>query len=166
MSTRFENDFTPQAESRHSPDFFAEGFTVTTMAADGLAARSLSGEKMLHFQDDQSTELTRPVITIFEKDKPPWKVKSETGWVSPDGEVILLQGRVTIDRMAAPGVRPVHVVTRELRVQPNDEYAETDQPVDLRSRRDWLKSNGMQLWFGKPIRLKFLARVRGYYEPK
>ena len=77
---------------------------------------------------------------------------------------MLLLGEVQIDREEAEDVRPVHLVTRDLRVQPKDEYAETDQPVRAESGASWVESTGLQAWLREPVRIKLLADVRGYYE--
>ncbi len=148
----------------HSPDYFVEDFTVTDMDIDGKLKQTLSAERMLHYPDDDSTELTDPHLIIYEEGAPPWKIKSETGWVSGDGQLVLLNGVVKIDRVAAPGVRPMHITTRNLRVRPKESYAETDEKVRARSLNDVQTSIGMQAWLNKPIRLKFLSKVRGYYE--
>jgi len=148
----------------HSPDYYLNHFTATTMGENGKPDKSLSADKMVHFPDDDTTELSQPRMTIHDDDSPPWKVRSETGWVSGDKELVLLQGKVNIDRQAAPGVRPFHIITSDLRVQPKNNYAETDADAYTKSRDDWVESTGMQVWFTRPIRVKLLANVRGRYE--
>ncbi len=144
----------------HSPDYYVEDFTVTDMDIDGKLKQTLSAERMLHYPDDDSTELTRPHLVIYEEGVPPWKIRSETGWISGDGQLMLLNGVVKIDRVAAPGVRPMHITTRNLRVRPKESYAETDEKVKVHSLGDVQTSTGMQAWLNKPIRLKFLSKVR------
>ena len=148
----------------HTPDYYVEDFSVTNMDLDGKLEQTLSAERMLHYPDDDSTELTRPHLVIYEEGAPPWKIKSETGWISGDGQLMLLNGEVKIDRAAAPGIRPVHIKTRDLRVRPKENYAETDEKVRVRSLGDVQTSVGMQAWLNEPIRLKFLSKVRGHYE--
>jgi len=156
-----ETAYEPQPDS---PDFYLEHFTATTMGLDGKPDKSLSAERMIHYPADDSTELTQPRMTVFDKDRPPWRIQSETGWVSGDREIILLNGEVKIDRSAAEEVRPLHLTTRNLRVQPEQNYAETDEYVYAESDNSWVESTGMQAWFKKPMRIKLLAKVRGRYE--
>lgn len=148
----------------HSADYYLKQFTAVTMGENGKPDKSLSADQMLHFPDDDTTELNQPLMTVYDDDRPPWEVRSETGWVSGDKELVLLQGKVDIKRPEAPGARPFHVVTRDMRVQPNNNYAETDAYALIKSRSDWVESTGMQIWFAKPIRVKLLAKVRGRYE--
>jgi lipopolysaccharide export system protein LptC len=148
----------------HTADYFLENFSNTVMDADGKPFRRLSADRMLHFPDDDSTELTKPRVTLFAENAPPWKISSEQGWLSGDGNLLLLKGTVTIDREQGDGVRPIHIVTRNLRVQPEENYAETDEVITITSLGSRLKSKGMQAWFNKPVRIKFLTNVRGHYE--
>ncbi|MCB1762560.1 MAG: LPS export ABC transporter periplasmic protein LptC [Gammaproteobacteria bacterium] len=148
----------------HSPDYFLKHFTITTMGLQGSPDKRLSARAMIHFPDDDTTELDNPIVTIHEEDRQPWKVHAETGWVSGDKELLFLQGKVNIERPDAPGLRPFHIVTSDLRIQPGNNYAETDAVAHIQSRDDWVDSTGLQIWFAKPIRVKLLANVRGFYE--
>jgi lipopolysaccharide export system protein LptC len=148
----------------HIADYFLEGLSAIQMDVDGIPAQRLTAQRMTHYPDDDSTELTQPRLTMYDEDKPPWRIKAKTGWVSGDGEVVLLQGEVSIDRSAVPGVKPIHIDTRDLRVQPRENYVETDADIHIKSDRSRLQAKGMQGWFSKPIRLKLLANVRGYHE--
>jgi lipopolysaccharide export system protein LptC len=154
----------PRSVREHRVDYYLEGVDATLMELSGRPGKRLVAERMTHYMDDDSTELKLPRLTLYDLDRPPWRVNSETGWLSGDGEVLLLQGAVKIDRSAAPGVRPMHIRTRDLRVQPRDNYVETDADVHARSNQDRIDAKGMQIWLQQPIRIKLLANVRGRYE--
>ncbi len=165
LAQRSEREVPFQPEP-HSPDYYLENFTAITTGTDGRPQKQLTAERMMHYPDDDSTELTQPRMTLYDAERrPPWRIRSEQGWVSGDRQLLLLQGQVNIDRDAAPPeVRPLHLVTRDLRVQPENNYAETDQDVYASSDRSWVKARGMQVWFSPPVRIKLLAKVRGHYE--
>jgi lipopolysaccharide export system protein LptC len=152
------------APGPHRADFTVDNFTITTMDLSGAPARRLTAQEMRHYPDDDSTELDLPRLTLFNQQAPPWLIRSERGWVSPDGELVLLLGQVFIDRDGKAEVAPMHLVTRDLRVQRKLEYAETDQPVSATSGSSEVKAVGMQAWLGEPMRIKLLSKVRGRYE--
>ena len=154
----------PTEQEPHNADYFLENFTNTVMNDQGTPFRRLSADRMLHFPDDDSTELTNPHFTLFQNELPLWQVQSEQGWMSGDGKLLLLNGPVTIDRAKAPGSRPLHIVTRNLRVQPEENYAETDEKITVTSLGSRLESKGIQVWFKEPAHIKFLANVKGHYE--
>jgi lipopolysaccharide export system protein LptC len=146
-------------------DYYLRDFNATRMGPDGRPDRTLSARELRHFPDDDTTELAQPVLDIHQGEAPPWVVRSERGWVSANGDLILLQGAVHIERAAGPRNRPMRIDTRNLRVQPRQDYAETDERVRVRSGRDRIDATGMQAWFRAPARIKFLADVKGYYAP-
>ena len=90
---------------------------------------------------------------------------AEGALVSADGDLVLLSGDVLIERAGDADNRPMRIVTRNLRVQPREDYAETDEKVRVSSNADWLNATGMQAWLRPPSRLKFLSQVKGYYVP-
>lgn len=146
-------------------DYYLRGLEAVTMDENGKPARTLSAAELRHFTDDNTTELSRPLLLVHQGDKPAWRIDAEQGWMSADGELILLNGEVNMHREAAPGVAPMHIATRNVRVQTGQDYAETDEQVKVRSNSDWLDATGMQAWFREPSRIKFLADVKGFYAP-
>ncbi len=148
----------------HTPDYWVEGLTVRSTDEQGRLQRILSAQTLTRYPDDGSTELTQPKLQLLEPGRPPWRIDSHSGWVSPDGKLVYLKGTVDISREASPGRLPVHLITRDLMVQPHDQYAETEHPVRIRSGEHWLKSVGLQAWLQTPVRIKLLADVRGHYE--
>ncbi len=153
-----------QARPPHTPDYWVEGLTARSMDMEGRPQRILQARTVQHYPDDGSTELTQPRLQLLEPGRPPWRISSEQGWVAPDGGLVLLQGEVEIRREASPGRYPVHLVTRDLRVQPKDEYAETEHPVRVISGPHRVRSTGLQAWLRAPVRIKLLADVRAHYE--
>jgi lipopolysaccharide export system protein LptC len=154
-----------ERKDTHVPDNYAENMTSVEMDEAGIPERSLTSLKMIHYADDGSTDLIRPYIVVMEEGKPPWQVRSVTGWVSNEGDLMLLNGKVTIDREAAEGIRPMHLVTRDLRIFKDTDYAETDAPVHMVSLQDTVDSKGMKAWLKAPMYIKLLSQARGRYEP-
>ncbi len=156
---------TTQQDTREI-DYTVTDLDVTRMTEAGLPAHRLRATLLHHFIDDQTTELTRPRLTVFQGDEPPWEVDAEQAWISPDGSLVLLSGEVVITRAAHANSPPVRMVTSEMRLQPRQDYAETDEKVRVETETDRLDAVGMQAWLRPPSRLKFLSQVKGYYVPR
>lgn len=157
-----EEDTAPEIEQTGArrPDYEVDGLTATMMDETGRPHRKLTTPQLRHYPDDQSTELDQPVLTVFNEETPPWVIRSETGWISADGDEIILRGRVFIDREPSRNTRPVHLKTWELLVKPQEEYAQTDQLVEVTSEADWLTSmGGARVWFGEKSHINFIGRV-------
>jgi lipopolysaccharide export system protein LptC len=147
-----------------SPDYFANGIEVMSTNQQGRLRHRLRAQRLEHYLDEQGTWLLEPRLSVYEGDTPPWEIVSERGKVSPGGKLVVLEGDVTITREEAPGTRGVRILTKDLVVQPDTRYAETDQHVEIFRQDDWMESDGAQVWFTEPGRIKFLSNVRGRYE--
>lgn len=151
------------SNSGRAIDYYADDFVVTTMTMDGKPARRLEASRMRHYLDDDTTELDSPYLKVFKTETPPWNVTSEQGWISSDGNLVLLTGHTVMDRKGSESHAPLHLVSSNVRIQPDQDYAETDEPVTVISGPNRIDSIGMQAWLREPNRFKFLSKVKGHY---
>jgi len=163
---RDENKQASPIGNPNAPDYYVKDLDATTMTSAGDPARSLKTPLMRHLPIDDVTEISMPRFSVYQDDGPPWQVRAKRGRISADGDVILLQGEVKIEKAGTPEERPMRLLTRELRIQPAQDYAETDEPVRVSSNDEEIEATGMQAWLRKPIKLKFLSRARGHYVPR
>jgi lipopolysaccharide export system protein LptC len=153
-----EPDRVPETVRR--PDYVIEDLVGVTMAPNGRPARRLETPQLRHYPVDDSRELDTPRILIFDDDAPPWVIRSERGWVSADGDEALLEGAVRAERDAAPNLEPMVLTTSELLLLPDSDYAETDRFAELERGNEWVSANdGMQVWFGEPMRIRLFGRT-------
>jgi lipopolysaccharide export system protein LptC len=150
----------------HSPDFFSTGYTKKEMDESGRLKNKLTADKMTHYSDDGTTHLINPFMFFYNEASPPWKVRSENGIMSADGKNLVLNGKVTVARDEAEGVKPVTINTSNVRVKPETSYAETDEWAELISAANRTTGTGMKLVFAEPVRVELLANVKGKYETK
>ena len=148
----------------HAPDLTMEEFEVTTMGEDGSPSRRLSAAYMAHFSDTQTKELTHPHLVVYRAEEEPWHVASERGWVSADNDVLMLLGKVNIWRNQPDGKREIHIETQDLRVLPDDEYAETALPVSISTPESHTRGTGMRAYLGES-RVQLLSKVRTVIDP-
>jgi len=154
------------AAPAHSADFFSTAYSKWEMDERGKLSTQLLADKMVHYSDDGTTHLDKPVMFFYNEKTPPWIIKSETGIRSVDGKNVLLNGKVTVNRAGAEGVRQLIINTTNVRVKPETSYAETDEWAELISPPNVTTGTGMKLTFREPIHLELLANVRGKYETK
>lgn len=150
----------------HVPNYFVRNLNMTSMGIDGLPERHIESSHVVQYIDDETTEMTAPKYNFFRPGQPPWHIQAEQGWLSADGELALLSGRVTILRPASDTTLPFKMVTSDLRIQPDNNYLETDNAVRANSNKDQIDAVGMQAWMGEPSRIKFLSNVRANYVPR
>jgi lipopolysaccharide export system protein LptC len=150
----------------HSPDYFSKGYAKWEMNELGRLKSKLLADELIHYGDDKTTHLTNPLMFFHNEKTPPWIIKSETGILSADGKNLLLNGKVTVDRAKAEGVRPLRINTSNLKVKPETSYAETDEWAELISPPNRTTGTGMKVVFAEPVYLELLANVKGRYETK
>lgn len=150
---------------KHSADYFSNGYLRKDLNEQGKLKSELSAETILHYSDDDTTHIDKPVLTLYNTDPsiPPWVVKSEKGILSNKGEDLLLEGKVFIDRATAKGVKQMNIRTTNLRVKPKTSYAETADWAELTSPPHRIEGTGMQITFKKPINIKLLSNVKSRY---
>lgn len=156
-------EFFQQDSITHSPDYIGIGYTKIEMNEQGEPSYELFTERMTHYNDDNSTEMDEPILTYYNPKTPPWVIRSETGLLTQGNEHLFLKGKVYIQRDSAPGVRLVKIKTTNARVKPKENYAETDEWVELIMPPDKASGTGAKLYFADPIHLELLSKVRGRY---
>ncbi|HSS64775.1 MAG TPA: LPS export ABC transporter periplasmic protein LptC [Gammaproteobacteria bacterium] len=149
--------------ARQRPDYYVENFTATTLDLTGFPTRRLDAAYMAHYPETDTHELADPYLVLFAELATPWHVRSERGWISPDGDEMLLLGKVHIWRNDESGERQVDIRTEDLRVLPVTEYGETDERVVITTPSSESRGVGMRAWMGKG-RLELLSQVRTVYE--
>lgn len=150
----------------HSPDYFSSGYVKTEMDETGQLSNTLVAETMTHFADDGTTHLERPELVLMNDNTPPWVIHSETGVLSADGLDLLLNGKAVVSRAAGNGNRALTINSSNLRVKPDQNYAETDDWAELLSPPNRTEGIGMKLNYGEPIHVELFSKVRGKYEVK
>ncbi|HEC14075.1 MAG TPA: LPS export ABC transporter periplasmic protein LptC [Acidiferrobacteraceae bacterium] len=85
-------------DERHDPDFYVENFSATGMDEQGRRKYTLEAERMVHYPDDNTALLDKPHIIQYERGRQPTHAYAESGWVSADGDEVLLTGNVRVIR--------------------------------------------------------------------
>lgn len=147
---------------RHDPDAVVDDFTVTRLDEQGAPRYTLSAEHMVHFADDDSTELVAPRF-VRRGAGPTLTVTAKRGSVTHDGEEAFLHDDVLIVREATPEHEELRVHTNYLHILAEQDIARTDEPVTIAEGRSVLSGVGME--FEKDqSRFKLYSRVRGTFE--
>lgn len=154
----------PTMPESHAPDYAMDDFDLTAMGSNGLPVHQLDSPFMAHYPDNDTTEFNQPHIVIYRQLAEPWHINGGHGWMSGDHSYILFGGAVRIDNPTAKADQAMRLDTHELRVLAVEEYADTDQPVTIRTQNSLTEGVGMHAYI-KQGRLQLLSKVRGTYAP-
>ena len=150
---------------RHDPDYVVSNFTTTTFNRDGATEGVLSAARMVHYPDDDSTELVRPRLVQSKPAEPRLTVTADRGALSRDGDEIFLYDNVVLVREPEPGRPAARLTTSFLHVVRDRSLVRTDRHVDIVEDRRRLSGRGME--YNNELRSMVLREnVRGRFEPK
>ncbi len=150
----------------NSPSFFSHGYKKKETNQDGKLKNLLKADKMLHYQHDGTTHLSRPRMTLFKPDAPAWYVESDQGILQPGGDHLFLEGNVWIRRPAEKNLRPIEIQAKELNVTLSQNYAETDKWAEIIDKSNRTQGVGLELTYSEPVKIYFKSKVKGRYEFK
>lgn len=150
---------------RHDPDYIIDHFTVTSFDRNGNPESTLAAAKMLHYPDDDTTELLAPRVVHSRPDSPRIMLHADRGTLSPDGEEVFLFGNVLMTRDAGADVGPARVQTTFLHILRSRSLVRTDREVEIAEEGRTLSGRGME-YSNETQRLVLHNDVRGRFEPR
>ena len=152
----------PDGSTRHDPDFIVEGFSAVKMNPDGTRRYALTAKRMVHFPDDNSTQLELPRLVYFDYQRAPVTIRSETAEGVQGGDDVFFRGDVQIIRSAFANNAELGVFTSFLQVIPDQDLAKTDKPVRMVEGSSTASSVGLE--FNNVTReIKLLSEVKVSY---
>jgi lipopolysaccharide export system protein LptC len=158
-------DETKPPTRRHDPDYIVVNFTTTTYNRDGVAESTLSAERMLHFPDDDTTELHGPRVVQTKPSEPRITVSAARGQLSRDGDEIFLYDNVVLEREALAERSAVRMTTSFLHIVRDRSLVRTDRPVEIVEEGRALSGRGME-YNNQSGTFSLHADVQGRYLPK
>lgn len=150
---------------RHDPDYVVSNFTATTYNREGAPLTVLSAARMVHYPDDDSTELFAPRVVQTKPAEPRISVSAERGALSGDGEEIFLYDNVVLMREAGAGRSAVRLTTSFLHLLRDRSLARTDREVTIVEDRRSLTGRGME-YNNDTREFTLHADVRGRFESR
>ena len=145
-------------DESYEPDFYIERFITTEMNMDGTPKNRLHADYMAHYPDNDTSELVKPRLEVFQQDSNPLIIIADKGWVTSDNEVILLTGEVNIWQDDGTGNRKMQINTTDVKILPGQEYAETDNEATFTNSDSVTTATGVRAYF-KEERIVLLDNV-------
>ena len=150
-------------KTRHDPDFVAEEFGITKISAAGKPEYILSAERMLHYPDDESTDIVAPRLVQRHDNAAPIVIRADRGRISRNGEEASFFGNVVVVREAGLGRSELRVQTEYLQIVPDRDLARTDKPVIITEGRSRLAGVCME-FNNKTRQFSLLSQVQGTFD--
>lgn len=147
--------------SKEGPDHFMVNFTATKLSDAGKPEHRLQAERMTHYPNEKHSDVIKPQVVFFKEDGNTWIAEAKQGKVLGDGKEVILMDDVNIVRPGTPETK-VTIVTKNLRVVPKENFAETKSNIVMQQNENTVTATGMEAYFtiGK---IQLISEVRGWY---
>jgi lipopolysaccharide export system protein LptC len=150
---------------RHDPDYVVDNLKHTRYNPLGAVESTLAAAKMLHYPDDDTTDLIAPRLVQTKTNEPRVTVTADRGTVSQDGEEVFLYDNVLLVRDGSAERSETRMRTTFLHVVRGRSVVNTDREVVITEADRMLSGRGME-YRNDSQELFLRERVRGRYEAK
>lgn len=130
-------------KTRHEADFTADRITLHRFDPTGKVQYILVADSMVHYADDESTELKNPRLNYLNRPEPVW-IESRFASVNKDGSTVVLTDDVLVRRAALAGKPESTLRTEQMTVWPEDERMRADKPVTLTQGQTVINAERME----------------------
>ncbi|MFZ2855733.1 MAG: LPS export ABC transporter periplasmic protein LptC [Rhodocyclaceae bacterium] len=132
-------------KNRHDPDYIISAPQLRKLDKNGQLQYTLNANEIRHYPDDDTTDVTKPVLVNLNTKRPSVTISSERAHVSQDGNQVDFYDDVRILRAATAQQAALLATMPDLVVRPDDEKAFTKSPVLVTQGASWLKGVGMRV---------------------
>lgn len=160
-----EEDGTHPSLRRHDPDYIVDKLNHTRFNAQGRVESTLAAAKMLHYPDDDSTDLVAPRLVQTKTNEPRVTLTADRGALSQDGEEVFLYGNVLMVRDAGAERPETRMSTSFLHLVRGQSVIRTDREVVIIEGDRVLSGRGME-YHNDSEQLFLRERVRGRFAPR
>ena len=155
----------PSTLRRHDPDYIVENFNITSYGPGGTAESTLAAGKMIHYPDDDSTDLVAPRMVQTKPGEPRVTVTADRGMLSQGADELFLYGDVLLVRAGDAEHPEMRMRTSFLHIVSAKSLALTDRQVTISDEEQSITGRGME-YNNELGQLILHERVRSRFEPK
>jgi lipopolysaccharide export system protein LptC len=129
-------------KGRHDPDFIIDNMSLKRFDVDGTLQYSAIAPKLIHYADDDSTDITAPAITFHHI--PEMKLSARQAWMSKDGKEVRMSGDVLGLRAASQASPEATFSTSVLTIFPELEVARATSRTNLVEGRNTVAGDSFE----------------------
>ncbi len=154
----------------HEPDYTIQNGTLSALNELGITKYRVLGKKVTHYDDDASIDIIIPRMRLFQANKAPVTVKSDTGHLDGDLTILDLVNNAEIFRPAQAATATEPATLRMLaqssyfKVLINDDIIKTDKPMKLEQGMSVMNSTDGGIFNNVDQSMVLLGQVKGRIE--
>ena len=154
----------------HEPDYTIKNGALSALNELGNTKYRILGNKVTHYDDDASIDIPTPRMRLFQTDKAPVTVKSDTGHLDGDLTILDLFDNASIFRPAQAASASQPATLRMLasssyfKVLINDDIIETNRPITLEQGMSIMNSTEGGIFNNVEQSMVLTGQVKGRIE--
>ena len=156
-----------QSEKSHTtdtpPDTIMEGVTTFVFNASGHPQMKMTTPKIIHYAENNTSYLEKPIITLFHETGNPWSIHSQYAKMLGLDEVVFWDD-VSIDHKADQASPNTTIKAPQLTVYPKTQQAETNSRIMMMQPNLMITSIGMIADL-KQDHIQLLSQTEAIYLP-
>jgi len=154
----------------HEPDYTINDGALNALNEFGATKYRILGKKVIHYDDDASIDIVTPRMRLFQADKAPVTVKSDTGHLDGDLTILDLFNNASIFRPAQeasatePATLRMLATSSYFKVLINDDIIETNKPITLEQGMSVMNSSAGGIFDNVQQSMTLSGQVKGRIE--
>ena len=140
-----------------------DNFSMNALGDDGKLSFTVSGPRLTRRSEDGSIFVSTPDYVMVDKDGNPWVGKSDSAWVNKDGSLMLLEGKVEMERAGGDAAKAATLHTSDLTARPKAKTFETAAAARIEQPGSILRGTGLRGDLNTKV-LELLSDVNNTFE--
>ncbi len=146
------------------PDAIMEDVVSVAYDKQGKPRIKIATPRMVHYLDNDATDLTTPEVTLYRKSPQPWRITSQYAKATDGANKVDFWENVIIQHTGDTSTPTTLIKTPTLTVHPELQTAQTEDPITLIQPSIVVKSIGMYADMDSG-NIKLLSEAVGEYVP-
>lgn len=150
---------TQSSEDENSVDAFLSGIESVQYDQQGQPSHKIIADALTHYSLSEHSVMENPDMTFYRSAASPIRLTAKTAEANADQTEIWFRHDVFIDEQTQGGMT---MATERLRLEPDNDFAETDLAVTLKAPSGTTHAIGMKAYLAED-RVELLKDVRSTY---
>lgn len=155
---------TTTEEDSNEPDAYMENIVATILNKQGKPSLKIEAPKMVHYVENDTTDITHPRVTVYRQSPKPWYINSDSAQALNGVEKVVFNKNVIIYHPADAENPHTSMKTDTLTVFPDKQQAQTDNAVVINQPDTEVHAVGMLADLNDGT-IKLLSQAKGDYVP-
>lgn len=134
----------PPARLTHEIDSYVNDFVMVRSDEQGRPTTRMEGERMVHYPDDDSSDVTQLRAVNQRADSPVTVATADQARMDQDGARVVMNGNVHLQRLAGAGREALSIRSESMTLLPDEDVAFTNDPATILNGRSRIQGRGMR----------------------